>query len=331
MTCVLAADIGGTSCRLAICRGNIHTFETIAEASYPSQQYQSLNEILQDFLDRQHHSVEHACFGVAGTVRGDTVQTQNLPWIVQGNQLAVTARLPFVHLINDLVANVYGIAALGTGDLLTLNQGEADPSGTIAVISAGTGLGEAVAYWNGTMHTPLPSESGHADFAPRTDLEMELLRALRTKYDHVSSERIISGPGLYAIYRFLLDRNPTGTTREITSILESIDPSAAIAQKALEKCCPLCSEALDVFVSCYGAEAGNLALRSLAYGGIYLGGGIAPKISTKLTEPAFMQAFTAKGRLKPLLENIPVRVILNDRAALMGAARYAFLHTPRPT
>jgi glucokinase len=200
-----------------------------------------------------------------------------------------------------------------------------DPTGTLAVISAGTGLGETFAVWDGATYRPVAGEGGHADFAPRNELEAELLLHLRAEFGRVSYERVLSGPGLINIYRYLRDRWRLAENQEVAELMAYSDPAAVISRAATNDSCQLCSQALDLFVSLYGAEAGNLALRCLATGGVYLGGGIAPKIVTSLLKPAFMLAFTAKGRLSPLLETIPVRVILNDRAALLGAGRYAAL------
>jgi glucokinase len=323
---ILAGDIGGTSARLACFQGTQAGFAPLAEQWYRCQEHGSLTEIVRDFLDRQQQSIDRACFGVAGTVLNGEVHTPNLPWSVSAPRLAETLRLSSVSLLNDLEANVYGIACLTDSDLLALNQVPADPHGTIAVISPGTGLGESIAYWNGTRHHPLPSEAGHADFAPRNETETQLLLSLRAEHGRVSYERILSGPGLVAIYRFFREYRGLPDNGEVSAALSHGDPAATISRIALTGTCPLCTAALDLFVSCLGAEAGNLALRSLARGGIFIGGGIAPKIVPKLKESTFMRAFTAKGRLSPLVEQIPVQIIMNERTALLGAARFAYLH-----
>jgi len=231
--------------------------------------------------------------------------------------------LQAVGLINDLEANAYGIAALEPNDFDVLNAGAPDAEGNQAIISAGTGLGEAGLTWDGTQHRPFATEGGHSDLAPRNHLEMELLGYLLKQFQRVSYERVVSGPGLLNIYRFLRD---TGRGEEPAWLAEKMrdqDPGAVVSQAAFDGKSDLCVQALDLFVSLYGAEAGNLALKLLATGGVYLGGGIAPKIISKLQDPIFLNAFTAKGRLKPLLQAMPVRVILNDRTALLGAARCA--------
>jgi len=244
--------------------------------------------------------------------------------------MAAELGLEQVHLINDLYANAHGIALLAESDFVVLNAGAEHAAGNRALISAGTGLGEAGLYADaeGAYH-PFPSEGGHADFAPRNDLEVELLRYLLGRFEHVSYERVLSGPGLHNIYEFLRD---TGRGEEPTWLAEQIgkgDPSAAISRSALEGTSEICVQALDIFVSLYGAEAGNLTLKMLATGGAYVGGGIAPKIISKLSGPAFMKAFTGKGRLGGMLKEIPVRVITNDKTALLGAGRVAALSRAR--
>ena len=325
---ILAADVGGTSTRLAYFRAQHGTLVPLAETHYPSAQHASLYQIVRLFAAEHKLTAERACFGIAGPIVAGRVQTPNLPWSIESGQLAREVGLSAVRLINDLTANTYGIAALKDEDLAVLNQGKADPAGTIALVSAGTGLGESLAYWNGRAHRPLPSEAGHADFAPRSDLEAELLHYLRAEFGRASYERVLSGPGLVNIYRFLKDRNDLPEDPELAAALASGDPAAVISRAALAGSSPICGKALDIFVSVYGAECGNAALRFLATGGVYLGGGIAPHILEKLREPAFLEAFSAKGRLEPLLAAIPVRVILNDRAALLGAGRAALDQQP---
>ena len=322
---ILAGDIGGTSTRLAYFDTAGGALRSVVEKTFSSRESGSLEEIVSRFTAEQDLVAESACFGIAGPVRNGRVRTPNLPWNVDSAMLSGILGLPSVRLLNDLEANAYGIDLLGPDDLVVLNQGVPDPTGTIAVVSAGTGLGEALAYWDGTAHRPLSSEGGHADFAPRNELETELLLFLRAEHGRVSTERVVSGPGLCNIYRFLRDARHLPETPAVAEAMRQGDPAAAISRAALAGECPLCSQVLDLFVSLYGAEAGNVALRTLATGGIYLGGGIAPKIIERLKGPGFMMGFCTKGRLSPLLENIPVRVILNDRTALLGAARCAAL------
>lgn len=320
---ILAGDIGGTSSRLAFFEIQSGRLCLVAERTYPSRKYPGLLEIAGAFAAEQEHKIDAACFGIAGPVRNGCVITPNLAWMVDSRSLARGLGLPAVTLINDLEANAHGIAALEPADFVTLNPGAPDAQGNAAVISVGTGLGEAGLYWDGRSHHPFACEGGHADFAPRTELETQLLRYLLARFEHISYERVLSGPGLHTVYLFLRD---TGCGKEPDSLAQELlaaDPSAVISQAGLEGRYELCVQALELFVSFYGAEAGNLALKTMATGGVFIGGGIAPKIIQKLQGPTFMAAFTAKGRMKPLLEAMPVRVILKETTALLGAARCA--------
>ena len=323
---ILAGDVGGTSTRLAFFEADNGELAVVAEKHYLSSQHGTLADIIKLFVAEHRLSPARACFGVAGPVREGKVITPNLPWNIETGVLARVLDLPTVKLINDLSANAYGVAALKDEDLAVLNQGEPDSTGAIAVISAGTGLGEAFAYWDGACHRPLPSEAGHADFAPRSKQETELLLYLQVEFGRVSYERVVSGPGLFNIYRFLRDVKQLPETHSVVNVMLSVDPAIAITTAAMTEICPLCSNAVDLFISIYGAEAGNAALRFFATGGVYIGGGIAPQIIDKLRVSDFMGAFKAKGRLSPILESIPVKVILNDRTALLGAGRCAYIH-----
>jgi glucokinase len=276
-------------------------------------------------LAAHHEKVDAACFGLPGAVLNGQVSTPNLPWVVDAGHLAGEVGLGRVELINDLFANAHGIALLQDSDFVVLNPGTPSAAGSRALISAGTGLGEAGLLAEAGGYRPFPSEGGHADFAPRNELEIELLRHLLGRFGRVSYERVLSGPGLFNIYQFLRD---TGRGEEPAWLAEQIaqgDPSAAITKSGLEGKAEISVQALDIFVSIYGAEAGNLALKIVATGGMFIGGGIAPKIVSKLKAPAFMDAFSEKGRMSPLLRDIPVRVITNDKTALLGAGRVAAL------
>jgi glucokinase len=290
--------------------------------SFASQDYASLNDIVRQFLEAETPRVTHACLGIAGPVHDGSVRTTNLPWFVKAGDLARVMGVPDILLINDIEAIGYGIAALDDRAFATLHAGMTVP-GNAAVIAAGTGLGEAGLYWDGQQHRPFPSEGGHASFAPRDDLEMELLHFLTAEYGHVSWERVLSGPGLLNIYRFLRD---TGRFDEPDWLAQSIhegDPAASITDCAMKRTAPICEQTLELFGSLYGAEAGNLALKMMAVGGVYVAGGIAPKILESLKRPWFRTAFLAKGRLEAVLDAIPVRVVMSDRVALLGAARAA--------
>lgn len=320
---ILAGDIGGTNSRLAFALPQGERFKIEVEQTYSSREHDNLESVVADFVARHGRRVEHACFGVAGPVRHGRCEATNLPWAIDARRLARQLDLPAAGLINDLEANAYGIAVLEDKDFVVLNPGDPGAEGNAAILSAGTGLGEAGLYWDGRRHRVFASEGGHADFAPRTELEIDLLRHLLTLFDRVSYERVLSGPGLLHIYEFLRD---TGRGEEPLWLAEKMrgqDPAAVISREALEGKSETCARALELFVSLYGAEAGNLALKIMATGGLFLGGGIAPKIVAKLKEPGFLEAFTDKGRMKPLLEAVPVRVILNDMTALLGAARCA--------
>lgn len=320
---ILSGDIGGTLTRLAFFEVADRRLRLVAKKIYPSREYTSLTELVTRFVTEYGHPADHAGFGVPGPVREGHAKITNLPWLVDATELARALRLPETGLINDLEATAHGLAALGANDFAILNEGLPDATGNAAVIAAGTGLGEAGLYWDGTRHHPFASEGGHADFAPRNDLEMELLRHLLTKYEHVSCERVLSGPGLHNIYLFLRDTGRGKESPQLADAMRRRDPPTVISQAALEGGSGLCQEALDLFIALYGAEAGNLALKVMATGGVYLGGGIAPGIIQKLRGTRFMEAFTAKGRMKRLLERIPVRVIVNPDAPLLGAALYA--------
>ena len=320
---ILAGDIGGTNTRLAFLEPREGRLKLVAEQTFPSREHPNLLVVLRKFLASNPLPVERACLGVAGPVRNGRCDATNLPWVVDASEVAEELGIETAGLINDLEANAHGIPTLEAKDFVALNPGASAAEGNAAIISAGTGLGEAVLYWDGTRHKPFATEGGHADFAPRTDLEIELLRYLLHQYPRVSYERLVSGPGLFNIYRFLRD---TGHAEEAPWLAERMrrqEPPPVIGQAALEGSSPLCVQALDLFVSIYGAEAGNLALKVMAFGGIFIGGGIAPKILPKLREPTFLNAFTTKGRLSYLVQSIPVRVIMNDKTALFGAARFA--------
>lgn len=326
---ILAGDIGGTNTRLALVEAADTELKIAEEETYPSRERTSLETVIAEFLSLHPGKLASASFGIAGPVRNGRCEATNLPWVVDAKTVARRLRLKQVGLINDLEANAYGVAVLPAKDLVTLNKGARTAAGNRAIISAGTGLGEAGLYWDGKDYLPFATEGGHTDFAPRNHLEMELLNYLLNHYRRVSYERLVSGPGLEHIYHFLRDTGKAEEPPWLTEQMRQGDPAPVIAQLALEEKSPLCSQALELFVSLYGAEAGNLALKLMATGGVYLGGGIAPKIIAKLKEPVFINAFTAKGRMRPLLQDMPVKVIMNPKTALLGAARHAALRLER--
>ncbi len=322
---ILAGDIGGTNTRLAYFEGTPDHLNPVAIEVFPSREYKGLAEIARKFLAGHNQKPSAAFFGIAGAVVDNHVEATNLPWVVDATELSNDLGIGQVGLINDLLANAHGIALLDESDFVVLQPGQGRATGNQALISAGTGLGEAGLLAAPGGYEPFPSEGGHVDFAPRSELEIELLHYLMDRFEHVSYERVLSGPGLHNIYQFLRD---TGRGEEPAWLAEQFaqgDPSAAIAKSALEGTSDISVQALDIFVSVYGAEAGNLTLKVVATGGVFVGGGIAPKIIRKLSSSTFLKAFQAKGRMSYLMQEMPVRVITNDKTALFGAARVAAL------
>jgi glucokinase len=319
---VLAGDVGGTNTRLGlfeVTRGRLHF---LFEKTFLSRNYKGLENILGEFLIGQK-GIGSACFGVAGPVTQEVVIATNLPWWIDIQSLQKTLPIKKVEVINDLVANAYGISVLKKSDFEILNVGKIK-KGNQALISAGTGLGEAILFWDGQQHVPSPSEGGHAEFGPRNHLELELFHYLSSYFDHVSYERVLSGEGFSHIYQFLKDSKRFGSEPSwLSKKMKQEDPAEVISETARLKKNKLCRKALDLFTSIYGAAAGNLALQVMAIGGIYIGGGIAPKIIWKLKDGTFVKAFKKKGRLSHIVAHIPVKVIMNERTALLGAASRA--------
>jgi glucokinase len=324
-TMLLAGDIGATKSHLAVYRPGARLGEPLAEKTVQSGKYPDLKSMLKEFISQVGQKIEGACFGVAGPVVGGRVTTTNLPWVVDQEHLRCALHLSFVWLLNDLVAISNAVPLLKESDLHILNVGKSQAEGAIAVIAPGTGLGEAFLTWDGSRYGAHASEGGHADFAPTNSLQAELLDYLKnqSELDHVSYERVCSGLGIPNIYAFLRDsskaQEPDGFSEQLSA---ADDPTPIIVKAALdkEKICPLCVATLHTFLSILGAEAGNLALKVLATGGVYVGGGIPPRILPALDDGKFMEAFLSKGRLSDLMVNIPVFVILNPKAALLGAA-----------
>lgn len=325
---VLAGDVGGTKVWLGIFHAERKEanspFTLQRAAKFSSKSAVSLDAVIAEFLADESQPVDFACFGLPGPVQGRRVSLVNLPWEIDADALETKFGLGGCFLINDLVANAYGIGELAPSDFAVLHAGDPDASGNMAVISPGTGLGEAGIFWDGRKHTPFACEGGHSDFAPRTQLEIDLLRHLFAIYARVSYERVLSGSmGIPNIYNFL---RSTDLAEEIPAIAEALktnDAGTVITRAALDGSCPLCVLAMDLFVGILGAEAGNLALKTMATGGVFIGGGIATKILPLLQKPSVLEAFFAKGRFSDFMKRIPLRVILNDRAALLGAARHA--------
>jgi glucokinase len=325
---ILAGDIGGTSTRLALFESGSGKLKLSRTQTYSSREFPSLTGIVTAFFSGQPAAaanIQSACFGIAGPVRKGHVSGPNLAWEADESILATELGIPKVKLINDLEANAWGIAELAPEDVITIQAGDTNATGNMAVISVGTGLGEAGMFWDGTRHIPFACEGGHADFAPRSELECDLLNWLRERFGRVSYERILSGNGQFLLYEFLRDVKGHHELPAVVEEMKTRNPSAVITRAGLAGESELCVEALNWYASLYGAEAGNLALKMMATGGVYIGGGIAPKIIQKLKGPSFAEGFSAKGRLRPLLEAIPIHVIMKESAALWGAARVANL------
>lgn len=329
---ILAGDVGGTKVHLALYSFEEERLKEVRDQKFPAHDFATLDDVVRAFLaaegDRPAQPVDEiaaACFGCPGPVRDGRLKLTNLPWTLDARDLRASLGIEHIFLINDLEANGYGIPELATDQIVMLHQGDAASVGNRGLVSAGTGLGEALLIWDGKhRHVPIPSEGGHCDFAARTDQEVALLQYLRrTLSGRVSFERVVSGIGIKNVYAFLRDDQKMEEPAWLRDRIAGEDPNAVIGHCAEDGSSELCHETMQIFTAAFGAEAGNLALKVLAVGGIYLGGGIAPKILKTLQNGEFTKAFLDKGRLSPLLEAIPVRVILDDTCALLGAAAFA--------
>jgi len=327
---ILAGDVGGTKVHLALydfASGQLHA---IRDQKFPAHEFHSLDEVVNKFLsgDEQTPATDReqimaACFGCPGPVRDGRLKLTNLPWVLDQRELSKALSIKYVYLINDLEANGYGIPELAADKIYTLHQGDEGAVGHRGLISAGTGLGQALLIWDGKKHNPIPSEGGHCDFAARSTREIALLEYLRsTLKGRVSFERVVSGLGIKNVYSFLRDVEKIDEPRWLRDRMAAEDPNAVIGECAEDGSSSICFETMKLFASAYGAESGNLALKVLATGGIYLGGGIAPKRLKTMQNGFFMQAFLDKGRMSALLQSIPVRIIMDDSCALLGAAAY---------
>lgn len=321
---ILAGDVGGTKTNLALFNDEDAEFRTpVAEGSFPSRQFASFERILEGFFAQHSCTVRSAAFGIAGPVVDGTVVTPNLPWRVSESGLGALLGTERVRIVNDLVANATGISMLGPAQMHMLNEGVPTNQGNAAVISAGTGCGMTGLVYIDGHAVPVPTEGGHIDFAPRNAVEFGLLEYLRQRFGRVSYDRVVSGPGLHHIYMYFRDADPRAEQDWLGERIAAGDPAAEIAKAALDGSSELAVRSMDLFVSMYGAMAGNLALMFMATRGVYVGGGIAPKILKKLKDGAFLASFTQKGRFAAMMEKIPVRVILEPKTALYGAARIA--------
>ncbi len=319
MNNVIAGDIGGTKTRIALAQVIGTQVRVVRETEYSSRAYATFAALLGNFLEGSEIPA-NAAFGIAGPVQGRVVQATNLPWHIDADALQQQFGFERCTLHNDLEATAFGLPALAEKDLLTLQAGAAGASGNAAVIAAGTGLGEAGMYWDGKAYHPFATEGGHTSFSPDNDLEVAFLHFLQQQYQHVSWERVVSGMGLLSLHEFLRLHRQAPAPLWLVEQMHEGDAAAAIAGAALSGKDPICVEVLSWFVRLYGAEAGNLGLKMMSSGGLYLGGGIAPKILPLMQNGAFLDAFLNKGRMRHLLEAMPVKVILDDRTALYGAA-----------
>lgn len=325
MTTLLAGDIGGTKTSLAIVTSQRGPRDPLLEATFPSRDFPDLQTLVRQFLEQVDVPLDRAVFGVAGPVINGRVTVTNLPWVMSEEQLAADLHLDSVRLLNDLLSIANAVPSLLPEDIYTLNSGAAAPGGAMAVVAPGTGLGEAYLTWDGHRYLAQPSEGGHADFAPTSALELDLLQYLLERHDHVSYELVCSGMGLPNIYAFLRDRGHAEEPEWLRAELASgKDATAVIVNTALKNDPPstLCSMTLTMFVSILGAETGNMALKVLATGGVYLGGGIPPRILSALQHGPFFSQFRSKGRFADAMDHLPVHVILNPKSALLGAATF---------
>jgi glucokinase len=321
---ILAGDIGGTKTRLGLFEVKGDALIPSIEATYPSTEYSSLDAIITDWVKKENLKIRAACFGIAGPVSDGVVVTTNLPWTVRADSLSKSLGNVPVRLVNDVEAHAYGVPYVTGSEVVVFNEGNVPAcGGNAALLAPGTGLGLAGMYWDGSRYWAFATEGGHASFSPIEEIEIELLKYLRRSYEHVSWERVVSGPGLIHIYEFLRDAGHGTEPDWLTKELASGDQAATIANNAYEDKSPLCYKALELFTQLLGVEASNVALKLMTRGGIYISGGILPKILDRFDQALFMKAFLNKGRMRDLLADMPVKLILNDRIALSGAARVA--------
>ena len=323
---ILAGDVGGTKCSLGLFAKNGPTLRSVFQRRLPTRDYAGFEDLIGDFLEQAAganksagiREIEAAGFGLAGVVVDGSLHAGNLPWVLNGSALAQKLHLNKVVLLNDLTATALSLDRLASNDFAILNQGTTEHRATKAVIAAGTGLGEAILFWDGQQYRVAPSEGGQADFAPRSEIEIQLLIHLNKQLPHVSCEEIISGRGFRRIHEFL---NPS--LRHSSFDAPESDAAREITLQGLAESCPICVETLEVWTEAYGAEAGNLALRTLALGGVYVAGGIAPKILTKLRDGTFLRAFCGKSKFASVLARVPISVVVNEDAPVWGAAYQA--------
>jgi glucokinase len=320
---VLAGDVGGTNARLAIVELDGRGARITRDGRYPSRDHPGLTPIVRHFLAKTASRPDRACFGIACPVVGDDCTAPNLPWTINARTLAAEIGIPRTAIINDFVAVGYGIELLGPPDLATLQEGSPTPQGPIALIGAGTGLGQGFLVWEGDHYRVMASEGGHGDFAPSGEVQSGLLRYLSRQFGRVSWERLLSGPGIVNAYRYLLASEVAPERTVVRDEMKQEDPAMVISRHGIAKTDCLSDRALDLFCEILGAQAGNLALTVVSTGGVYLAGGIAPRLVERLRSGPFMTAFRNKGRMSDLLSRIPVHVIMNPSVAVLGAAAVA--------
>jgi len=323
---ILAGDIGGTKTNLALYEIENDELKVLFSQQFASKDYEQFMDLIKEFQALSlMPKIDALCIGIAGPIIDERCRTTNLPWDIRAKDLREHFGINSVKLLNDLESTAYGMLYLEDKEFIDLNPNGRKQKGNIAVIAAGTGLGEAILHFDGKSYTPIATEGGHTDFAPISAQQDELLSWLRRRYPgHVSYERIVSGIGIYTLYEFLSETGFAPIPQAMQNIEEGIDKSALISRCALEQNDPLCLETLRLFAEIYAAEAGNLALKSMALGGVYIGGGIAPKILPIIKSDYFLNAFVSKGRFEELLRGMKLKVSLNQETALIGAARFAF-------
>jgi glucokinase len=321
---VLAGDVGGTKVNLALYHADNSGLKQLEQERYPSEEFTSCIDVIAKFLEEKKlPAPNRVCLGVAGPVLDGKVDLTNLNWLLDKRDIEKQFSVKEVALINDLEAIAYGLPCLKAEDFIVLHKGHDKGKGNMAIVAPGTGLGEAGLYWSGTIHFPFPTEGGHCDFSPRTDLDILLLKYMQQKYGIVSWEKVVAGPAVYDIYCFLRDvmhREEPGSLTE--AIKKAEDPSALISQAAIKKEAAICIETMDHFVRYLAREASNLVLKIKATGGLFLGGGIPPKIAPLLVQKSFYEHFMDCDRMQHLLENVPLRIIKNDNTGLFGAAYF---------
>lgn len=321
---ILAADVGGTKTNLALFQVNNRKLITINETKYPTKNYNSLLDIIKHFKKHNPITIDSICLGAAGPVINGKVQGTNFPWSIDSDEISKELLVSSVSIINDMEANAYGLPLIGEKDLEIIHKGN-NISGNVAIISPGTGLGEVGLYWDGTNYHPFSSEGGHCDFCPRNDMEIDLLKYMQKKYNHVSWERVLSGPGIYDTYQFLINYRKQSIPEHIKQRMLSENPASVITNLAILGKDLICLETLNLFTKFLAVESAQLALKMKTTGGIFIGGGIVPKIIKGMDKTLFKSNFIQSGRLNKLLEMVPVKVILNEKTPLLGAAYYGVI------